>query len=222
MDNRDWDNWTCSNFSADGPSFPPTQIGESTVKFGGVGVYATERIPPRTKVCTYSGVEVHPKSARVHRIRKTHGHIKTFWVHDNGRAVNGEPTGFVTHRRMAQFAMHASLVNTHPALEPQENNCYWEREEGHYYQLHPGSKSMDVRYFVTTNRWVEAGEELFVWLGDDIAAHIEEERRTWPEYNAYLEVYDEWRKADKAWRRQQAGLSPPRRVTFADSGGGSV
>ena len=84
------------------------------------------------------------------------------------------------------------MVNTHPSLRQADNNCAFTTVEERY-QMFPGSIFMDRRKYLVTTRDILPGEELFVWLGNDIAAHIEEERLTWPDYQAYCQALDAWR-----------------------------
>ena len=69
---------------------------------------------------------------------------------------------------------------------PDQNCVFWHEKE--YFQFGPGSRCFSVRVWLITTRVVKAGEELFVHLGDDIAARIEEMRMQWPEYRAYLKL----------------------------------
>ena len=50
---------------------------------------------------------------------------------------------------------------------------------------------------------MKKGDELFVWLCDDIAEKIEDARRSpqsaRPEYLAYLAACAEWKRADTEW-----------------------
>ena len=182
----DWTSWQTVESEQKAPVTAEVVVGPSKILHAGRGVRAGRyRIAPNTCVGYYIGREIHWRTAKYQRLRKEHTHCLTVWRNAHGRIIQGKPDAWISEERMRQFGAIGSLINTDPRLSKASNNCVFQHKK-EYFQLCPGGAHMDVRVYVYTARWIEPGEELTVWLGEDIAAHIEESRLSWPEYQQFL------------------------------------
>lgn len=179
----DWATMTW-NERADDVWIEGAMIGESTLRGGGLGCFARTNLPARSRIGYYLGPEIHHRTAKYLRQIKQHGHCYSIYKGPKGVIINGSPSPYCTLEMMMELGGIASLANTHPDLVQAANNCEFEHViEAH--QLHPGGRHCMTRVYLTTTRDVQAGEELFVWLSEDIAAHIHEIRMAWPDYRAF-------------------------------------
>jgi hypothetical protein len=190
-DSNDWCSWECTTTALPPMVTVASLVGPSTIINGGLGVRAAERTPPGSMVGDYRGRERHYRTAQALRATGSHLWCYTVWRGINGRIIDGKPDEYMPVETMIKFGSIASLINTHPSLKPEANNCTFQRLDENY-QLHPRSGFMDVRIVAVTNRWVEEGEEFTVWLGDDIAARIKESRSSWPEFQAFMAEYEQY------------------------------
>ena len=101
------------------------ELGPSSLRDGGNGVFAAKDINANTKVAWYFGREIHPRTAQLNRLQNTHLHNYTVLRGMNGRVIQGKPDAYISKERFLEDGGWASFVNMHPSF----------RREGKYLRV---------------------------------------------------------------------------------------